>query len=532
MNAMAASTPASALAWLVPSRPAALPQALPVPGGGGSFSEALGDARAQEPLESAQAEAAARPQARPPSPQTQRPAERSTQGSADGDSADAAAASDGVDARDRIHGTLPRGAPRRHAGGPAQRSPIKPASSLQPPPAGTEGTADPGRPLADTQPVDPTRQTRPARGALPDDGADARPSALEIHALVLDKLPAAAAIAAHPAGGEPDPAMAEARPFDLLPGSPGQTSEPPLPTGFLTGLQGQPGVAAGTVPASAPAPAPAAIAAPPAAGTTPASHGLGEPPAQGLQAALSLDGKPSGGEPASARFASWLTRVSGAQADAQGPAGVDRTAAAPGPAAVGPGDGASGLAAEASTALLAARPAEPPAPLSMPLHAPAGAPAAPAGPATSAGPAAREIHIAAAFGSETFTQQVGQQISLLAIDGVQHARLHLHPAEMGPITVQIAVDNGQAQVTLVASQADTRELLEQAMPELASSLRESGLTLSGGGVFEQPRPRGGRADVDSRPAGTLQDSDGDTAPAAGTLPARSRALRGVVDLYA
>ncbi|HRD86205.1 MAG TPA: hypothetical protein PLF63_13660 [Rubrivivax sp.] len=31
MNAMAASTPASALAWLVPSRPAALPQALPVP---------------------------------------------------------------------------------------------------------------------------------------------------------------------------------------------------------------------------------------------------------------------------------------------------------------------------------------------------------------------------------------------------------------------------------------------------------------------------------------------------------------------
>ena len=70
------------------------------------------------------------------------------------------------------------------------------------------------------------------------------------------------------------------------------------------------------------------------------------------------------------------------------------------------------------------------------------------------------------------------------------------------------------------------------MPALASALRENGLTLTGGGVFEQAREQRGDARQDSprAPAGggrTALDS------AAAPLPAaRAPRARGVVDLYA
>ena len=46
---------------------------------------------------------------------------------------------------------------------------------------------------------------------------------------------------------------------------------------------------------------------------------------------------------------------------------------------------------------------------------------------------------------------------------------------------------------MAAENGLTRQALEQSMPLLAGSLREAGLTLSGGGVFEQPRQQRRRA---------------------------------------
>ncbi len=96
-------------------------------------------------------------------------------------------------------------------------------------------------------------------------------------------------------------------------------------------------------------------------------------------------------------------------------------------------------------------------------------------------------HIKAHPGSADFAPQLGAQLSSFVRDGVQHAQLELNPAEMGPLSLQIQLDGNTATVNLSAEHALTREALEKAMPVLASSLREAGLTLSGGGVFEQPR---------------------------------------------
>lgn len=145
-----------------------------------------------------------------------------------------------------------------------------------------------------------------------------------------------------------------------------------------------------------------------------------------------------------------------------------------------------------------------------------------------------EVPVPTAFGTPEWAQNVGHQISLLAIDGVDNARLHLHPAEMGPITVQITIEGMTAQVHLSVDNAETRQALEQAMPNLASSLRENGLTLTGGGVSEQSRQPAQDPEAGRR-AGSARTTDQTANTALGGEPAaapRMARMQGVVDLYA
>jgi flagellar hook-length control protein FliK len=140
--------------------------------------------------------------------------------------------------------------------------------------------------------------------------------------------------------------------------------------------------------------------------------------------------------------------------------------------------------------------------------------------------------------SPQFAPEMAARVSVLAADGVQQAELHLNPAEMGPVSVQIVVDGQQAQVSFVAEQGQTRSALEASLPDLASALREQGLTLAGGGVFQQSpgNSRGERdttaGDGENRRSDTaVERAMQDNAVAAVGSPTR-RAARGVVDLYA
>jgi flagellar hook-length control protein FliK len=69
------------------------------------------------------------------------------------------------------------------------------------------------------------------------------------------------------------------------------------------------------------------------------------------------------------------------------------------------------------------------------------------------------------------------------------------------------------------------------MPLLAASLREAGLTLSGGGVFDQPRQaQPGHAQAAGSRRGNDATERDDGAPPIAALPTLRR--RGVVDLIA
>ncbi len=156
---------------------------------------------------------------------------------------------------------------------------------------------------------------------------------------------------------------------------------------------------------------------------------------------------------------------------------------------------------------------------------------APAAPGTAAATDATAV-IEAPVTSTAFAAEAGYRIAVMVREGVTSAQLQLNPAEMGPVTVQIVVDGQSAQVHLAAAQADTRQALEASMPQLASSLREAGLTLTGGGVFEQAQQQpGAQQNAGSGNARGGRQGPGDETPrtargGSGWQP------RGMVDLVA
>ena len=254
-----------------------------------------------------------------------------------------------------------------------------------------------------------------------------------------------------------------------------------------------------------------------------ATHGRAGPAADAASAAGALAADLRADDTATDRSAAGKT-FAGLLAAAQG--------AAPGAEAATGSTAALAVAEQRLAPQAEARPADPSA-LGA-LLGPGVAPAAPAAGSSASFPA--EARLGTTPGQAGFAEQLGAQLSTFMREGVQHARLQLHPLELGPVTVQIQLDGGSAHLSFAAEHALTRQALEQALPALAGSLREAGLTLSGGGVFEQPRqPQpygdGGRGDGTGSRGGRGNTGSGDDALKA---PAPGPALRrrGVVDLVA
>jgi flagellar hook-length control protein FliK len=170
------------------------------------------------------------------------------------------------------------------------------------------------------------------------------------------------------------------------------------------------------------------------------------------------------------------------------------------------------------------------------LDAAAGANAALAAPvaAKPAEVAAAPIQVPVPVTSPEFPQALGVQISVLARDGIQQAELHLNPAEMGPVSIQIAIEGTQAQVNFGADSAVTRNAIESGLPELATALREAGFTLSGGGVHQQASGR--REGGNESGAGFSRSGDRASgiadAPAATSVTLHGRTAAGGIDVYA
>ena len=178
---------------------------------------------------------------------------------------------------------------------------------------------------------------------------------------------------------------------------------------------------------------------------------------------------------------------------------------------------------------------QPASPNATPDPAPSAAPAATPPASVNAGvstsPAPAEARIAAPVDSPAFAPALGAQVSLFVHNGLHSASLQLNPAEMGPVSVRIALEGSTAQVEFQADRASTRQAIEASLPALAAALRDAGINLAGGGVFEQ---HSGRQPPREDTAPSKRDGPQGRDFATGPLnrPVTRNQRRGLIDLVA
>ena len=209
-------------------------------------------------------------------------------------------------------------------------------------------------------------------------------------------------------------------------------------------------------------------------------------------------------------------RTARAAAPAASAASVASAASTPAPSAE--------LAASPGHDNAAAAPADAPAAVFTIATAPA--------PAAPVGAGAEAATVAAPVGTPAFAEALGVQVSVLVAAGVQRAELHLNPAEMGPVSVQIVVDGAQARVDFGADLAATRQAIEASLPALASALQDAGMTLHGGGVSQHARDRNEAETRAGQGTGEGRHRFAADEPHSPAAPTRRVAIAGGIDLYA
>lgn len=104
--------------------------------------------------------------------------------------------------------------------------------------------------------------------------------------------------------------------------------------------------------------------------------------------------------------------------------------------------------------------------------------------------AVQQASLAAPLASPAWQQQLGQQLGNITQRGRHQVELHLNPAELGPLSVSLKVDDQGAQAHFLSAHASVRSAVEQAIPQLREALAEQGIALGEASVGEQQRQSG------------------------------------------
>ncbi|MDJ0699973.1 MAG: flagellar hook-length control protein FliK [Woeseiaceae bacterium] len=132
--------------------------------------------------------------------------------------------------------------------------------------------------------------------------------------------------------------------------------------------------------------------------------------------------------------------------------------------------------------------------------------------------------------------RLGERVLLMAGNQLRSAELRLTPAELGPVRVQVAVDDGTANITFHAQHAVTRDAIEQALPRLREMLAENGLSLGQANVGEQGVAGQEHASRDGVEDLVSFGAEGDEAATQATTDGastdmRARVTNGLVDTF-
>ncbi len=115
-----------------------------------------------------------------------------------------------------------------------------------------------------------------------------------------------------------------------------------------------------------------------------------------------------------------------------------------------------------------------------------------------------------------FDQTLAQRVLLFVQQGIQDARVRVHPEHLGPIEIRIRLEADALQVSMASPHAAVRDALESALPRLRETLAEQGLDLGhaevGSGERDAQRQRSDSQDaVAGQDTGIAADEEADSA---------------------
>lgn len=148
--------------------------------------------------------------------------------------------------------------------------------------------------------------------------------------------------------------------------------------------------------------------------------------------------------------------------------------------------------ANSTSAVGQAAAADMPTASANPAISPAGVAAmpAPAGMlASSAAPAAMARSLAPEVGSGEWGKALGQQMIHMGKGGEQVAELQLNPPGLGPLKVTLSLNDQQVQAMFVSAHSSVRAAVEAALPQLRSTLADSGISLGNTSVNSESQPQ-------------------------------------------
>ena len=122
-----------------------------------------------------------------------------------------------------------------------------------------------------------------------------------------------------------------------------------------------------------------------------------------------------------------------------------------------------------------------------------------------------------------------QRITWAVGQGIQAASLAIHPEELGPITIQIAVQDDVAKLQFTAMNGLTRDAIESALPRLRESLQENGIAMGQVNVSGDPSAQSGQQNSEQ---GNTSESNPNSEDEFASMSSVSQyASRGLVDTF-
>jgi len=135
-------------------------------------------------------------------------------------------------------------------------------------------------------------------------------------------------------------------------------------------------------------------------------------------------------------------------------------------------------------------------------------------------------------GSSAWEDEIGTHLTWMTQKGLETGSLRVSPEHLGPVEVNISVQNGDASVWFAANHPDTRAALEQALPRLREMFANQGMNLADSGVSRQSLSQQGSRNQGRTTASQAISGVSAVDASDGSSSASARLNLGLVDLYA